>query len=263
MQVITSKENENIKEIRKLKDKKYRDENNEFVVEGIKMIEEAIKESAKIKVIVVCDDCTTNGSIPSDLLYEIAKFNCIYVNEKIFSLLTNVTNPQGILAVIKKESEEEKIKFDENVILILDDIQDPGNMGTIIRTVDSIGLSQILVSKGSADCYNPKVVRSTMGAIFRVKVIECEDIVKTIKEVKKHKYKVYGTSLETNKSIYDVSFEKSAIIIGNEANGVSDEALKNADEKIKIPMPGKTESLNAAVATSVILYESLRQTLSK
>ena len=263
MQVITSKENENIKEIRKLKDKKYRDEKNEFVVEGIKMIQEAINENAKIKVIVVCDDCTTSGTIPNELLYEIAKFNCLYVNEKIFNLLTNVTNPQGILAVIEKESQEEKINFNENVILILDDIQDPGNMGTIIRTVDSIGLSQVLVSKDSADCYNPKVVRSTMGAIFRVKVIECENIIKTIKEVKKHKYKVYATSLATDKSIYDVNFEKSAIIIGNEANGVSGECLENSDEKIKIPMQGKTESLNAAVATSVILYESLRQSLKK
>ena len=132
-------------------------------------------------------------------------------------------------------------------------------MGTILRTADSINLKQIIVSKGTADCYNPKVVRSTMGAIFRVKVIECEDLKKVVKEMKKRKIKVYATDLQTDKSIYDVDYKKSAIVIGNEANGVSKEVLEIADEKIRIPMIGKTESLNAAVATGIILYEVVRK----
>lgn len=148
----------------------------------------------------------------------------------------------------------------EDIFLLLDNIQDPGNLGTILRTADSLNLKQIIVSKGVADAYNLKVVRSTMGAIFRVKIIEVKDFRKTIKELKKHKIKVYATDLGTDKSIYDISYEKSAIIIGNEANGVSNEVLEEATEKIKIPMIGKTESLNAAVATSVILYEAFRNT---
>lgn len=199
------------------------------------------------------------NSIPSDLLYEIAKYDCVYVSEKVFNSMTDVINPQGILAIIEKyPSEENQIDFKEDLFLVLDNIQDPGNMGTILRTADSLNFTQILVSKGTADQYNPKVVRSTMGAIFRVKVIECEDLTKTLKELKKHKIKIYATDLKTDKSIYDVSFQKSAIVIGNEANGVSTEILNLADEKIKIPMSGKTESLNAAVATSVILYEAKR-----
>lgn len=257
--IITSKDNEFVKHVKKLKEKKYREEYGEFLVEGIKMIEEAIAEDAVIKQIVVCDDCKTQSSIPSDLLYEIAKYDCVYVNEKVFNTMTDVTNPQGILAIIEKyPSEENQIDFRENLFLVLDNIQDPGNMGTILRTADSINLSQILVSKGTADQYNPKVVRSTMGAIFRVKVIECEDLTKTLKELKKHKIKVYATDLKTDKSMYDVDYQKSAIVIGNEANGVSTEILNLADEKIKIPMSGKTESLNAAVATSVLLYEAIR-----
>ena len=121
-----------------------------------------------------------------------------------------------------------------------------------------LNLKQIIVSKGSSDVYNLKVVRSTMGAIFRVKVIESENLVTTIKELKKHGIKVYATDLSTDKSIYDVNYEKSAIVIGNEANGVSKEVLEEATEKIKIPMIGKTESLNAAVATSIIMYEVYR-----
>ena len=259
MNIISSKENEIIKTIKKLKEKKYREEYGEFLVEGIKMIEEAIKEEAKIKQIVVCEDCKNSGGIPKDLLYEIAKYDCIYVAEKVFTQMTDVSNPQGILAIIDKSvNKEAETDFKAELILVLDNIQDPGNMGTILRTADSINLKQILVSKGSSDVYNPKVVRSTMGAIFRVKVIECEDLVKTIKELKKHKINVYATDLRTDKTIYDVDYKKSAIVIGNEANGVSGEILDVADQKIKIPMLGETESLNAAVATSIVLYEAVR-----
>ena len=258
---ITSKDNETIKHIKKLKEKKYREEYGEFLVEGIKMIEEAILENAKIKSIIICDDCKTAGNIPNDLMYEIAKLNCIYVAEKVFNSITEVINPQGIMAIIEKPSNKEnEIDFKQENFLILDNIQDPGNMGTILRTADSLNLNQIIVSKGSADIYNPKVVRSTMGAIFRIKVIEVENLSKVIKEMKKHKINVYATDLKTDKSIYDVDYKKSAIVIGNEANGVSSAVLDEATEKIKIPMIGKTESLNAAVATSIILYEAFRST---
>jgi len=263
MQVITSKDNEVIKSIRKLKDKKYREIENKYIVEGIKLIKEAIEENAKIDTVVVCEDCLENDTIEQKLLYEIAKYNCVYVSEKVFSAVTEVTNPQGILAVVNKENREEDINYEEDVIVVLDGIQDPGNLGTILRTVDSVGLTQIVVSNKTADAYNPKVVRSTMGAIYRVKVIESNDLVKTLKEMKKHKYKVLATSLETEKSLYDIDFSKKVIVIGNEANGVSKEILEIADEKIKIPMLGKTESLNASVATGVILYEYVRKKIDK
>ena len=145
--------------------------------------------------------------------------------------------------------------------MILDDIQDPGNMGTILRTADSLNFKQIIISKGSSDVYNPKVVRSTMGAIFRIKIVESDDLVKLMKEFKKHKIKVVTTSLQTDKSMYDISYDKTAIVIGNEANGVRDEIQNLADERVKIPMPGKTESLNASVATAVVLYEAMRDRL--
>ncbi len=121
------------------------------------------------------------------------------------------------------------------------------------------GLSQVIISKKSGDVFNPKVVRSTMGAIFRVNIIESESLVDTLKNLKKHKFKIMATSLQTEESIYDVEYKKTAIIIGNEANGVSKEVLEITDKKIKIPMIGKTESLNVAVATGIILYEYVRQ----
>ena len=258
MQVITSKDNEIIKNIKKLKDKKYRDEENKYIVEGIKMVKEAIIENAKIDKIVVCEDCVNDGTIEKELLYEIAKYNCIYVSEKVFSSITDVSNPQGILTVIERNNAD-NISYDEDVILVLDGIQDPGNLGTILRTLDSVNLKQIVLSENTADPYNPKVVRSTMGAIFRVNIVRSKNIIETLKEMQKQKYQIAVTSLDTDKTIYDVDFNKKVIVIGNEANGVSKEVQDLADVKMIIPMLGKTESLNAAVATGVILYEYVRR----
>ncbi|MBR3001976.1 MAG: RNA methyltransferase [Clostridia bacterium] len=275
MQKITSKDNDFVKHVKKLKDKKYRDLNNEFVVEGIKLVKEAIQEKADIKQIIICEDCENTDNIPKDLTYEIAKYECVYVTSQVFNSITEVKNPQGILAVVgknivngqnkdcEKTELKEQIDYSQDIIVALDDLQDPGNLGTILRTVDSIGLTQILVSKGTADCFNPKVVRSTMGAIFRIKIIECEDLKQTLKEVKNHQFKVMVTSLQTDNSIYDVDYNKKVIVVGNEANGVEQEIQEMADEKVKIPMLGKTESLNASVATGIVLYEYVRQKIKK
>ena len=263
MQTITSKDNELIKHIRKLKDKKYRDESNEYVVEGVKLVEEAVKENAKIKQIIICEDTTRTYEIPTHIMLEIAKYECISVSDKIFNIITQVTNPQGIMAIIEKNAQDVQIDYTQDIIVVLDDVQDPGNLGTILRTVDSIGLNQIIVSKGTADAFNSKVVRSTMGAIFRIKIIEVENLAQAIKEMRKHHFKLMVTSLQTKNSIYDIDFYKKIIVIGNEANGVSKEIQDMADEKAKIPMLGRTESLNASVAAGVVMYEYVRQKLSK
>lgn len=263
MQKITSKDNEFIKYVKKLKDKKYRDLNNEFLIEGIKLIKEAIQENADIKQIIICEDCKETENISKELTYSIAKYECIYVTKQVFNSITEVTNPQGILAVVSKSTGKNDIDYTQDIIVALDDLQDPGNLGTILRTVDSVGLTQILVSKGTADCFNPKVVRSTMGAIFRVRIIECENLLDMLKQAKKHHYKTIVTSLQTENSIYDVDFNKKIIVVGNEANGVKKEIQDFADEKVKIPMLGKTESLNASVATGIVLYEYVRKRLKK
>ena len=263
MQVITSKDNDIVKKIRKLKDKKYRDELGVYVIEGIKVIEEAINENVEIEKIVICEDCTEASIIPQKLMYAIAKYNCIYVSKKVFELLTDVVSPQGILAIVRRPEKNEKIDYNAELILALDGIQDPGNLGTILRTADSVNLNQIIVTKNTADCYNPKVVRSTMGAILRIKIIETESLVNTLKEAKKNKFKIVATSLDTQNNIYDIDYNKKVIVIGNEANGVTKEVQSMADNKVKIPMLGKTESLNASVATGIMLYEYVRQKINK
>ncbi len=263
MQTISSKDNEQIKYIKKLKDKKFRDETNEYLVEGIKLVREAIEENVEIKMIVVCEDCDNNGSIEQSLLYEIAKYNCIYVTKKIFNSITDVVNPQGILAVVEKGDNIDKIDYTEDIILALDGIQDPGNLGTILRTADSANLKQIILSADCADPYNPKVVRSTMGAIFRMNIIISDDLEKTLQMMKKHKFEILATSLEATKSVYDIDYRKKVIVIGNESKGVSKEIQDLANIKVKIPMLGKTESLNASVAASIMIYEYVRGKVKK
>ena len=222
MQVISSKDNEQIKIIRKLKEKKYRDETRSYIIEGIKLVKEAINENAKIKMIVICEDCEETGEskasyhenkIDQSLLYEIAKYECIYVTKKLFSLLSEVQTPQGILAVVEKNDHNETINYTEDIIIVLDGIQDPGNLGTILRTIDSANLKQVILSSEVADPYNPKVVRSTMGAIFRINMIRSKNLVDTLKEIKKHKYEIVVTALDTNSSIYDIEYKKKVIII--------------------------------------------------
>ena len=292
--IISSKDNEIVKEIRKLKEKKHR--KNKFIVEGIKMLEEAISENASIDLIVIREGMDLSNLI-SNILYKndadsgvkskniidaISKIKSITVTEKVFDTLTDVVSPQGVLAVINKRENGiinqatennnafeigDKIKETENVkidtttdyILALDGIQDPGNLGTIIRTADSANLKQIIVSKNTVDAYSPKVIRSTMGAIYRVNIIEVENLEWTLKDLQKDGFKVVVTSLDTNNSIYDISYNKSIVVIGNEANGVSKEVQELANERVKIPMLGKTESLNAAVATGIMIYEYVRR----
>ena len=213
MQVITSKDNEFVKHVKKLKEKKYRDQSQEFIIEGIKLVKEAIEEKANIKQIIICDNCEDTGIIPKDLMYEIAKYNCIYVTENILKTMSDVNAPQGIMAIIGRNNNENNIDYSQDIIVALDDIQDPGNLGTILRTVDSIGLNQILVSKGTADCYNPKVVRSTMGAIFRIKIIECADLEQTLKEIQKNNsYIEFDYNRESKNYIIPINVKNIGII---------------------------------------------------
>lgn len=236
MQIISSKDNEQIKYIKKLKDKKFRDETKEYLVEGIKLVKEAIEENVTIKIIAICEDCENEEAIEQNLMYEIAKYNCIYVTKKLFQSITDVVNPQGILAVVEKGDNSDNIDYGEDIILALDGIQDPGNLGTILRTADSANLKQIILGADCADPYNPKVVRSTMGAIFRMNMITTDNLPKILQSIRKHKFEVMATSLEATKHIYNIEYRKKVIVIGNESKGVSKEIQDMADIKVKIPM---------------------------
>ena len=261
MNMITSKENELIKHIRSLSQKKYRDEYKEYIVEGIKMVKESIKY-ATVKCIIVCEKLF-DDSKDIDTLKK-ANIRLEFVSKTVFDTITDTKTPQGVLAVVEQTIHEKiniKALEKDKTIFALDNIQDPGNLGTIIRTLDSAGFKNLIVSQDTVDVYNPKVVRSTMGAIFRINIFcVSSELIDTLNSLKSDGYKIIITSLEAKNYIYDIDFnERGIIVIGNESKGVSSGIQSIADEKYKIPMIGKTESLNAAVATSIIAYEKVRR----
>ena len=251
--IITSKDNEIIKNIKKLKEKKYRVDS--YIVEGIKMVKEAISENQEIALIAIREDFKID--------FDTKKIKIVTISNKIFNDISDVKTPQGILAVIKK-NQNNQIETNQEYILALDSLQDPGNMGTIIRTADSANINQIIINKTTVDPYSPKVIRSTMGAIYRTNIIEVEDLKATLKEMKSKGFQIITTDLKATQSIYDINYNnKTVVVIGNEANGVSQEILQTADKKVIIPMLGKTESLNASIAASIMIYEYVRQKIQK
>ena len=251
--IITSKDNEIIKNIKKLKEKKYRLDS--YIVEGIKMVKEAINENQEIALIAIREDFKID--------FDTKNIKTVIISNKIFNDISDVKTPQGILAVIKK-NQNNQIETNQEYILALDSLQDPGNMGTIIRTADSANINQIIINKTTVDPYSPKVIRSTMGAIYRTNIIEVEDLKTTLKEMKSKGFQIITTDLKATQSIYDINYNnKTVVVIGNEANGVSQEILQTADKKVIIPMLGKTESLNASIAASIMIYEYVRQKIQK
>lgn len=251
--IITSKDNEIIKNIKKLKEKKYRLDS--YIVEGIKMVKEAISENQEIALIAIREDFKID--------FDTKNIKTVTISNKIFNDISDVKTPQGILAVIKK-NQNNQIETNSDYILALDSLQDPGNMGTIIRTADSANINQIIINKTTVDPYSPKVIRSTMGAIYRTNIIEVEDLKTTLREMKSKGFQIITTDLKATQSIYDINYNnKTVVVIGNEANGVSQEILQTADKKVIIPMLGKTESLNASIAASIMIYEYVRQKIQK
>lgn len=264
-EMITSSSNTVIKEIKSLHRKKDRWIKKSFFVEGIRAVEESILSNAKISYIVY-----------SDMLFHIKggeelfnKINTsihkvIYISDELFYEVSDTEKPQGILAVVEYDLKtiDDIISEKDNFLILLDRVQDPGNMGTIIRTADAFGSNGIIVTEGCVDIFNPKTIRSTMGSIFHIPLLYYKSANEAIRDLKDKGITVITTSLDAKEYCFNVDFKKDfALIIGNEASGVSNEVIDDSDLLIKIPMPGDAESLNAAIASSVIMYEVLRQRL--
>lgn len=257
MNIIESKDNSLIKEIKKLNKKKYREENNRFIVEGFRFVEEALKSSFQVPYIFISESSLDKYK---DLNFERLIKNETAVNcvkPSLLKELCNTENPQGILAIVNNKAVEVNNK--EGFYVLCDKIQDPGNMGTIIRSAHASGALGVIVTKGTVDVYNDKTLRSTMGSIFNIPIILDEDF-NTINTLKNNGFKLIVSSLDTNNNFYDIDLTKKVIIsVGNEGNGISKELYELNDEKAKIPMPGGAESLNAAVAASIMMFEAVRQ----
>lgn len=263
--LIESISNKRIKLVRKLDKKKFRDVEGLYVIESIKLVIEAIRDGLSIKFILI--DETLKDDIVLNKLEDIVDFlkkeiEICFVKKDIFKLLSNTVNSQGIIAVVEKSIITKEQIFQSNFIIFCDDIQDPGNLGTIIRTADAFGPCTVVMSPCSVDYYNSKVIRACAGAMNRIKITEITDSINFLKELKLKSYKIISTVVNSNKSFEDLeNFNKVCLIIGNEGNGVSENVQDISDYKITIKMTGNTESLNASIAAGISIYEIRKKLL--
>lgn len=256
---IESPDNNRIKLVRKLRNRKARDEEHLMVIEGLNLVSEALRRNIRTEFIMISDgwDCEL-----ADKLAEDDSVQACVVQESVFNKLTDAENGVGILAVIDRSQIEltdmSSIPEEANV-LVLDRLQDPGNIGTMIRTAVAAGYGMIIAVKGTADVYSPKVLRATAGMIFDIPIVYVDDTQALADLIKVLGKRIAVTTVDGGVPYYEEDLKSGiALVIGNEGNGVSDEVLELADIRVTIPMRGEIESLNAAVSAAILMYESVR-----
>lgn len=262
MQVISSKDNKIIKEAASLASKKYRDELDEYLIEGPNIVKEAMEEGGRVRFIFTL---AGDQSAEIEEIVEAAEekdLAAFKLTSDVFAKVTQTDSPQAILAVITKRQLSEQ-EFFSNVgnknIVVLDRLQDPGNVGTVLRTAEALGFGGVIILKGTADVYQPKVVRSAAGSLLRLPLLFLDDSISCKEVLSKNNKKVFTTSMDAKKRVSDADLKENvAIVIGNEGNGICQELMEGADS-LSIPMQGKTESINAAISAAIVMYESLRQ----
>lgn len=257
-EIITSKNNDTVKYLLSLFDKGTREQTGCFIMEGKRAVCEAV-EAKVVKQIVVSKtyEESKDYSIVSRWQLPVT-----VVADSLFLRISETKNPQGILAVCNiKKHNLQTVLDEEKAIVLLEDVRDPGNMGTIIRTAAAAGFGCIIASNGCVDVYNSKVVRSTVGCLFKTKIIQCKgSFLNITQEIKNKGFKLFAAHPRGGKSLFDTTFcEKNAIVLGNEANGLSNELLKQCDKLVTIDMEKGVESLNASIAAALMMYEVKRK----
>lgn len=258
--MISSSSNAQIKNLVKLqKNTRTRREQNVFVTEGRKMFEEARDLDIVIKA-YVSESYLHELIIPEEDYFGVADYEVI--SDKVFREVADTMTPQGILAIVKQPSYSLN-DFTQNTtsrLLLLEDLRDPGNLGTLLRTAEGAGMTGVIMSKETVDLFNPKVVRSTMGSIFRIPFLYIENFQDILENLQAKGFSIIATDLQSKRNFTEEHYpNKSAVVIGNESRGISDATRKQADILVHIPMCGKLESLNASVAGGLIMYELYRQ----
>ncbi|MDP3025489.1 MAG: RNA methyltransferase [candidate division Zixibacteria bacterium] len=253
---------EKLKQISKLKTEKERNSKGRFLIEGVRLCQEALSSDWEVELILFSGEFS-ESSVGQRLIEEFSKrgIEVFGIKKKEIEKLTDTETPQGIVALVKKKkfTLSKDILKKSSLLLGLDNIRDPGNLGTMIRTADAAGTNGVLLSKGCVELYNPKVIRSTMGSIFHLPVVEGLDLKEVLPEMKVSGFKIFSSEVHQGKDYTKISYpEKICLLIGGESSGISKEVSNLADERIKVPIFGKAESLNASVAAGILLYEMVR-----
>ncbi|MET0959408.1 MAG: RNA methyltransferase [Psychrobacillus psychrotolerans] len=249
MKRIESPQNTLVKHWKKLLSvRKERDKSDEFLIEGYHLIEEAIKQKENVLTIMISD----NSEIPNN--WNVDNLEIVEINDVIKKELAETEHTQGIFAHCKQQTVKEEEHANWSRLLLIDAVQDPGNIGTMIRTADAAGIDAVILGKGSADAYNSKTLRSAQGSHFHLPIIK-GNLPDWVENLKERKVTVYGTAFENSTPFHEVKkVDAFALIVGNEGSGINKELLEQTDQNIIVPLLGQAESLNVAVATGILLY---------
>jgi TrmH family RNA methyltransferase len=258
VQEITSLHNPKIKQWSQLLTKRGRESQGKFILEGIHLVQEALKAQLELEVILY----SLEKGYPAELVerYELP-CEVIGVSEAVLAKCSDTQTPQGVMAVaVKPEwNTQQMLEQPRALVVVVDGVQDPGNLGTIIRSADAVGATGVVLGRGTVDLYNPKTIRSTMGSLFHLPILEC-DLNEILPLVEQHQIQLVSTSLQAEQSCYELDMTRTTwIIVGNEGSGVNAELQQFVSKQIIIPMRGQAESLNVAMATTVLLFEAARQ----
>lgn len=246
MDRIESVKNSKVKQWRKLHTKKEREATGTYIIEGLHLVEEALKTKDIIKDLIVCEDIT----MPTQ--WNVDGLNIILVTNEIMKAISDTEAPQGVAAICEFQNQHTPNTWQK--ILLVDSVQDPGNLGTIIRTADAAGIDGVILGEGTVDHYNSKVIRSSQGSIFHLPIVK-GNLLEKVMDYKEQQIPIYGTSLQNGISYNEVkSTEQFCLIIGNEGSGVNADLLEKTDKNLFIPIYGGAESLNVAIATGILLY---------
>ena len=252
--LISSLQNAFIKKAVGLKQRKNRDISGLFIIEGEKFINE-VPNDWDCEIIIA-------ESFRGDTSRYEHRENVRFVTDTVFRAISDTVTPQGILTIVRRKDYKLEILDDiaKPFILLCEDMQDPGNLGTLLRTADAAGCDCVMLTKGSVDVYNPKVLRATAGSVFHIPVIERVEIADAVTQLRERGIRVFAASPSGGIPVYEINLaQQCAIMIGNESRGLSSRAFALADETICIPMPGRAESLNASAAAAMLIYEAVRQ----
>lgn len=259
---LTSKDNSSIKQLRALSDAKSRKKEAAFLIEGLKMVEEALRDDLGVRMVVATPALVRHHGKGVIKLAESRQKQILWVSDRLMDSLAESKTPQPVMAVVemRKHSEEGLLAHDAGLIVVCYQLQDPGNLGTIIRTAEAAGASGVVIVSPSVDPYNPKAVRASMGSILRLPIATVSDLPAFILQARKRSFQTVATVLTGDKLHYDVDFlMPTVVILGQEGSGLPPELISGIDRQVRIPMAQTIESLNVATAAGVMLYEALRQ----
>jgi RNA methyltransferase, TrmH family len=267
---ISSVNNPRVKEWSQLQERKFRDKQGLYIIEGVHLVQEALQHKADIQTVAYSMD----RGIPEELR-ELAQagralsaqesIEWVGVSEAVLAKCSDAKTPQPVFAIVRKSavSAESLLEIPDALVVVVDGVQDPGNLGTIIRSADAVGAAGVILGSGTVDLFNPKTVRSTMGSLFHLPVVSA-DLPPLLRSARTQGIQLVGTSLQASATCYETDFRPSTwVVVGNEGQGVSSEVADIVDRNVIIPIPGKAESLNVAMATTVLLYEALRQRMHR